>query len=104
MILHCVFCKVRADTSDAAWQDVMCALSDLALSLTGCEGFEAGPNRDFERKTPEFQHGFVIRFGNAAALEHYAVHPEHKALGQTLCGMCEGGADGITVFDLEVPG
>ena len=100
MILHCVFCAVApgADLSG-----VIAELGAFARALPGVQGFEAGPNRDFERKTPAYPEGFVIRFEDAAALERYAVDPTHQALGAQLVAGCVGGAAGILVFDLEVP-
>lgn len=102
MILHCVFCDFLPEVSGAARDALFEELSNLSLSLEGVETFEFGPNRDFEQKSQNFSAGFVIRFRDQAALEAYAVHPGHQALGAQLCDMCTGGADGIVVFDLEI--
>ena len=72
------------------------------MSLDGVLSFEAGPNRDFEGKSPNYSDGFVICFTIRGALTRYAEHPEHLALGAKLCTICEGGADGIILFDLDV--
>lgn len=102
MILHCVFCHFRGDATAAQRAEILHELSVFAKGLPGVLAFEFGPNRDFERKSPAYGEGFVVRFQDRAALEHYAVHPSHQALGQRLCGLCEGGGDGIIVFDLDV--
>lgn len=102
MILHCVFCQFRDDAPEAARQEVLDALRAFSLTLPGVEGFDAGPNRDFEQKSQGFAAGFVIRFASKAALDAYAVHPEHQRLGAALVALCEGGGDGIVVYDLEL--
>ena len=100
MIVHCVFCQV-ADASLCS--EVIGALEAFSCELPGVISFEGGPNRDFETKSPGFEQGFVIRFTDAAALQRYAEHPTHQALGARLVSSCRGGADGIMVFDIESP-
>ncbi len=103
MILHCVFCSFRPDVAATQSEAVLRELSDFSLSLDGVLGFDFGPNRDFEKKSQGYTDGFVIRFESRDALGLYATHPTHKQLGARLCDLCEGGADGIVVFDLETP-
>ena len=101
MIIHCVFCNMRGDVSAAARVGIFEELKAFSEGLEGMLGFEHGPNRDFERKSQDYSDGFVMRFADAAALQAYAVHPTHQALGARLCEMCKDGGDGITVFDIE---
>ncbi|WP_133488224.1 Dabb family protein [Aliiroseovarius marinus] len=101
MIIHCVFCQFRSDADPAETAEVLRDLAELCTDLPGVLSFEHGPNRDFEQKSQAFNAGFVIRFADQSALQHYADHPKHQALGQRLCQLCVGGADGIIVFDLE---
>lgn len=101
-ILHCVFCDFRGDANDADRHAVLDGLQALALSLPGVLGFDHGPNRDYEGKSAAYDAGFVIRFADKDALNHYAEHGEHKALGGQLCALCNGGAEGVVVYDLEV--
>ena len=82
----------------------MSGLKALCKSLPGCAGFQHGPNRDFEGKSPDHPYGFIAQFRNRDALASYAEDPDHKALGARLVAMCEGGADGIVVYDIEVAG
>lgn len=103
MILHCVFCNFKATATPADRTIVFSALSDFAHTVNGVLAFNFGPNRDFEGKSKDFSDGFVIRFTDRAALEIYATHPTHIALGGQLCNLCNGGAAGIMVFDLETP-
>ena len=90
----------RVSTSERA--EVFERLSKLSMSLDGVLSFEAGPNRDFEGKSLSYSDGFVICFTDRGALARYAEHHEHLALGGKPRSICEGGADGIIVFDLDV--
>jgi len=103
MILHCVFCNFREDASEEARDEALSALEAFSLGLDGVSQFAYGPNRDFEKRSQDYDAGFVIHFRDAAALEAYAVHPTHRALGKQLSGLCTGGPAGIIVFDLETP-
>ncbi len=44
----------------------------------------------------------MASFANQAALQIYANHPQHIALGAQLVNMCVNGHHGIMVFDLSV--
>lgn len=101
MIIHCVFCNFKSDVTAEARLDVLQKLADFSQTLDGVLGFEFGPNRDFEQKSPDYSDGFVIRFTSPETLAVYAKHPTHQALGAQLVGLTQGGADGIMVFDLE---
>ncbi|MBO6676541.1 MAG: Dabb family protein [Rhizobiales bacterium] len=101
MILHCVFCHPSDGAADALLQ-TMSELATFSETLEGVEAFHYGPNLDFEGKSPDHKFGFVIRFASKEALERYADHPTHQALGARLCASCVGGTDGIVVYDLDV--
>ena len=101
MIRHCVMLHLRDGVDAGDLAPVMAGLSDLVARLDGCSGFCAGPNRDFEGKTPDYAYGFMIDARDAAALAGYAAHPDHKALGARLVALCDGGGDGIRVYDIE---
>lgn len=101
MILHSVFLRLPQGTDSTELSAVMGGLNQLCRDLPGCAGFQHGPNRDFEAKSPEHPYGFVAQFRNAEALETYAAHPQHKALGARLVELCIGGAEGIVVYDLD---
>lgn len=102
MLIHCVFCAIRPDADRAELAAVYAAFAALVPKVDGMISFNAGPNRDYESKTPEFSDGFVISFANRAAHLEYDGHPEHKAAGARLIRLCAGGYAGITVFDLDV--
>ena len=101
VILHCVFCNFRKDATAEQRTEVFAALEAFSQTIDGVLGFDFGENRDFENKSHDFAGGFVIRFANQHALEAYAVHPTHQKLGTQLCTLCEGGGDGIIVYDIE---
>lgn len=102
MIRHCVMLRLRAGVGLTALVPVMDGLADIVDRLDGCSGFHAGPNRDYEQKSPGFSYGFTLDARDVAALAAYAEHPEHKILGSRLVDLCHDGADGIVVYDLEV--
>lgn len=102
MILHTVFCAIKSDVSADDLDAVKSQLAALSICCDGFLSFEFGPNIDLERKSQGYSHGFLVRFEDRKALKQYAVHPDHQAAGAALVALCEGGADGILVFDLEV--
>lgn len=101
MIKHCVFVNFRSEISSEARKDIFAKLSELVEEIDGMIDFAAGPNRDFEKKSQDFSDGLVASFADAAALATYADHPKHVELARALVAMCEGGMDGILVFDIE---
>jgi hypothetical protein len=101
MLLHCVFCAFRSDADPREIQEVMDDLAALRSEVEGMIDFRHGPNRDFESKSPRHGHGFVITFRDRAAHLAYDGHPRHKEAGARLVALCEGGYDGIVVYDLE---
>ncbi|WP_299048116.1 Dabb family protein [uncultured Tateyamaria sp.] len=101
MIRHCVFLRLAPKADAAVLDKVMLGLEDVVHRLDGCSDFRAGPNRDYEGKTPDYTYGFTLDADNAEALAAYAVDTEHQALGARLAALCEGGAEGILVFDID---
>ena len=101
MIRHCVMLNLEAQADASDLDAIMRGLAELVGRLDGCSGFCAGPNRDYESKSPDFGYGFTFDARNPEALSAYAVHPEHQALGARLVSLCAGGSDGIMVFDIE---
>lgn len=101
MIRHCVFLRLKPKADSAKLDKIMLDLEDLVRRLDGCSEFRAGPNRDYENKTPDYPYGFTLDAENAEALAAYAVNPEHQGLGTRLVDLCEGGGAGITVFDID---
>lgn len=94
--------RLSPDFNPVVLKDVMAGLMTLQKDLDGFDEFQHGLNRDFEQKSQDYGYGFVCRFADIDALQRYANHPVHKQLGARLVAMCQGGADGIWVADIEV--
>ncbi|MEM9786092.1 MAG: Dabb family protein [Pseudomonadota bacterium] len=103
MIRHIVLLALRDDHDPDECATIMDQLAALVEHLPGFVAFEHGPNRDYEQKSQHYPYGFVGTFSDAAALQTYAGDARHSALGAGLVDLCQGGADGIMVIDLEVP-
>lgn len=101
MIAHCVFLNLADDPRDTDLAEVMDALAALVGVIDGMTGFDHGPNRDFEGKSPDHRYGFIALFRDRAALMRYDRDPRHRALGARLVDLCAGGAGGIVVYDLD---
>ncbi|MEM8654907.1 MAG: Dabb family protein [Pseudomonadota bacterium] len=101
MIRHCVFLRLAPKADAAELDKIMLGLEDVVRRLDGCSGFRAGPNRDYEGKSPDYPYGFTLDADDARALAAYAVDPAHQDLGARLVALCAGGADGILVFDID---
>jgi len=101
MIQHCVYCAIPASVDPVEQDSVFQALAAIMSLVDGFESFACGPNRDYENKSAGYTWGFAATFRDRAALAAYDAHPAHKAAGGRLVDLCDGGGDGIMVFDLE---
>ncbi|MGB1147276.1 MAG: Dabb family protein [Alphaproteobacteria bacterium] len=102
MIMHCVFLNLAEDADIDRLMEAYVMIGEVLDDIDGVYDYAAGPNRDFENKSPAYESGFVITFASKEALDAYAEHPRHKEAGAILVSLCFGGADGIIVFDLDV--
>ena len=101
MIKHCVFLNFKSETSESEQFDIFEGLSNLKNQIEGLNDFEYGNNLDFEQKSADYNSGFIASFENHQALLEYNEHPEHVLHGSKLVSMCNGGHQGIIVFDIE---
>lgn len=101
MIQHCVFCKIDAGVPASRLAAVMADLMALQDQIAGITRAQHGPNLDLELMSQGFTHGFTMDFESRAALLAYHDHPAHRAAGGQLVDICEGGVQGIMVFDLD---
>ncbi len=100
MIRHIVLTRFKADVTDAAREELMRAIADVAAALPGCGGFRAVANTSPETEMIKgFAHGFIVDFDDAAARRRYLDDPAHQAAGARLVAAAEGGQDGVLVFD-----
>ncbi len=95
--------RLRPDHDAVELAAVMGGLSAVAERMPGCGGFFHGPNRDFEAKSPSYLYGFTLDFAAEADLQRYASDETHQQLGARLVALCVDGAEGVLVFDLEMP-
>ncbi len=102
MIRHIVLLALTPDHDAGELADIMQQLAALVRHLPGFTDFEHGPNRDFENKSAQYSYGFIGTFADADALNTYANDAQHSALGARLVALCQGGADGIMVIDLDM--
>jgi hypothetical protein len=102
MIRHIVLLDLVAGHDATELAAVMDGLDRLRGQIAGFSGFSHGPNRDFEGKSPDCAYAFTCDFDSPATARAYLADPDHRALGARLVAICKGGADGITVIDLEV--
>lgn len=102
VILHSVFLRLHTGHDGAELLATMTGLEALCVEMAGCVSFKHGPNLDAENKSPDYPYGFVVSFETSQDLAAYAANATHKALGARLCALCQGGGDGIMVYDLEV--
>lgn len=102
MLKHCVFVKFQPIFSQEERDAVLAGFAQVAEDVPGMLDFCYGPNLDFENKSSEYSDGFIATFDHREAHLAYENHPLHVALGTQLISMCEGGYDGIVVFDLDV--
>ncbi|WP_127558224.1 Dabb family protein [Nioella ostreopsis] len=100
MIEHVVMLGLKdaSDLSDC--RDVMEGLERLTGEIPGFLSLTHGVNIDMEGKSPGYPYGFIGRFEDRDALARYAADPRHLVLAARLVALC-GGADRITVYDIE---
>jgi len=101
MLKHCVFLNFKAHIAKAERLAVFHQLAGLVGEVEGTVDIHFGDNLDYENKSPEYSDGFIVTFTDRAAHLAYERHPQHVAAGGKLVEMCEGGHDGIIVFDIE---
>ena len=100
MIRHLVLLRFRPEVTDDEKAALMAGLDALRGRVPGMLSFTALENVGVEPPVMHgFLDGFAIDFVDAAARDAYLADPEHRALGARLTAACEGGTNGILVFD-----
>ncbi|WP_293574952.1 Dabb family protein [Phaeobacter sp.] len=102
MIRHIVLVRLRSGVEDHAVDGVVRELAALQSVLPGILSVSGGRSQSPEQIERGYLHGFVIDFDSWAALHRYLEDPRHKEAGQALVALCEGGVEGVLVFDYEV--
>jgi hypothetical protein len=101
MLKHCVFLNLKSPAETAIVREAMMLLSGLVGEVAGMIDFVEGPNRDFEKRSEGYSHGFIVTFENRTAHLAYERHPDHVQAGALLVAACQGGMEGVFVADLE---
>lgn len=102
MLKHCVFVNFKSEHTQAERDAVLAGFATVANHVPGMLDYCFGPNHDYENKSAAYKDGFIVTFADRETHLAYENHPLHQELGAKMVGMCEGGHDGIIVFDMEV--
>ena len=96
-VRHVVLCKVLSG-AEAEFAEVMAGLEGLRDHLV-MGPMAWGPNTSPEGLDRGYSHGFSIEFPTGEARDAYLEDTGHKTLGARLCGVCDGGVEGLLVVD-----
>lgn len=96
-ICHIVLVKFRADKMHRM-PELLAALEALQKLMPGLLSIQGGPYSSPEGLNQGYTHGLVVTFANAAARDHYLVHPDHEKLKQAFLPDLEA----VVAFDFEV--
>lgn len=100
MIRHIVLLRFRAEVTPAERDALMAELDGLRERVPGMASFTTLGNVSPETPVAHgFLDGFAADFADAAARDAYLVDPAHRAIGARLVAACEGGTEGLIVFD-----
>ena len=83
-LLHAVFFKFKAGTTDEAVREVEDDLAALPAKIDTIKGFEWGTNNSPEKHDQEFTHCFMFTFNSEEGLKQYADHPDHVTAAKAL--------------------
>lgn len=103
MIRHIVALRFRLGTSDQIKAGLYADLAGLRGHIDGIQSFHAGPNVSVEPLSRGFDDVFWFDFRDAGVRDAYLVDPAHQAIGARIVAQTEGGAEGVFVFDVEIP-
>ena len=103
MIRHIVALRFPAGTSQQAKDDLYAALARLKSQIEGILSFHAARNVTVEPLSRGFDDVFWFDFRDTAVRDAYLVHSAHQTIGAKIVAATEGGAEGVFVFDVEVP-
>ncbi len=103
MIRHIVLLNFRKDVPATTRAGLMEDLAGLR-DLDGVVDFHAGSNTSVETDLIRGnEDGFWFDFTDTAARDAYLEHPRHQAVGAKLVAHTQGGIEGVSVFDMELP-
>lgn len=103
MIRHFVSLRFRREVSNREKQSLYDALDGLRGHLSGVLDFRVVENVGIEHELVRgFLDGFWFDFEDETARNAYLEDPEHQAVGARIVAHLDGGAEGVTVFDMAI--
>ncbi len=87
MLTHMVMWKYRSDTSQDTRDEHVERLQSLKAVVPGIESFSVGV--DILHAPNSYDTGLLAIFRDRAALDEYAVHPDHVKVVEFSRGICE---------------
>lgn len=97
MVRHMLMLQFHAEASALQIEQVLQQFSALSRCIDGICSIELGENINPENLAKSFSHGVLVTFADLTARDQYLIHPEHKALQQSLIPLL---AD-LLVLDLQ---
>ncbi|MBK8576521.1 MAG: Dabb family protein [Elusimicrobia bacterium] len=94
---HVVLFKLKADAPETKKTDLMKSLVALQGVIPGILYASAGVN--FSARAQGYTHGFVARFKDRTALDHYISHPAHVAVVEQKVKPI---SEGVLALDYEI--
>ncbi|MCZ7532709.1 MAG: Dabb family protein [Acidimicrobiia bacterium] len=104
MIRHCALFRFQPDVKDEEIDQLLAGFIELKDKIGGIIDVIVGSNVSAEGLSKGFDHGIILDFPDAAAVEAYLGHPAHLALAAKLIPKLEGDLEGALPFDLEFSG
>ena len=86
MLTHIVCFKYKADVAEPTRHEHRQRLAGLR-GIPGVLELKVGA--DVVRSARAFDTGLIVEFPDRAALDNYAVHPDHVPVAQFGAGLCE---------------
>ncbi len=102
MIRHCAFFRFQSDATEEEIEVLLAGFVALKGEVDGLLDIIVGQNMSAEGLSQGFNHGIVMDFTDAAAVEAYLVHPAHLALAAKVVPKLEGGLEGALPFDFAL--
>lgn len=99
MIRHCSFFRFQPDTSAEEIEQLLQGFVAIKDEVDGLVDVVVGPNVSAEGLSQGFDHGIMMDFTDAAAVNAYLAHPSHLALAEKVVPRLENGLDGALPFD-----
>jgi len=86
MLKHVVFFKFKPETTEAEIEKLATGLGALPEIIPEIREFVFG--RDIVRSERSYDFGLVTSFDDRAALDRYAIHPDHQLVVTQVKAIC----------------